>query len=130
MEGLSHRTFQLVESLDRAVASSPDPQALAALDRAIQAGARRLSALGTRLAATLRSSNAASVSSRAQFLAACMVCRCLAIFADKFELHKAMSALCCCAALPLECGRALMAQQVVSSLGTVQDRGVALAVTA
>jgi hypothetical protein len=68
----------------------------------------------------VRSSNAASVSSRAQFLAACMVCRCLAIFADKFKLARAASALCCCATLPLECGRALMAHQVVSSLGTVQ----------
>jgi hypothetical protein len=33
MEGLSHRTFQLVEFLGRAVGSSPDPEALASLDR-------------------------------------------------------------------------------------------------
>ncbi|KAI3433881.1 hypothetical protein D9Q98_003683 [Chlorella vulgaris] len=99
------RIRQLLESVNQAMGSSPDPAALASLDRAIQAGARRLSALGTRLAATLRSSNADPSSGFiAQFLAACMVCSTLTVISKKFELDRAASALCCCATLPLECG--------------------------
>ncbi|KAI3433871.1 hypothetical protein D9Q98_003674 [Chlorella vulgaris] len=79
-------------------------EALASLDRAIQAGARMLSALGTRLTAGMHSDGASMINVSAQLLAACATCSSLTTITINVQLEKAASALCCCTKLPLECG--------------------------
>ncbi|KAI3433867.1 hypothetical protein D9Q98_003670 [Chlorella vulgaris] len=60
-DGMVPRINSLWGQLDRAMAGSPDAETVSALDRAIEAGARRFSALGTRLTAVVHRGNAAAL---------------------------------------------------------------------
>lgn len=94
--------------VQQALANSPDATQVASLDRAIQAGARQLSTLGSTLAARCR--NAAAVpSATLHLLAACKLANQLATVARASHLSDSTMALHDCVTLPLECGRALMA---------------------
>ncbi|KAL4852781.1 WD repeat-containing protein 44 [Chlorella vulgaris] len=108
------RAAGLFEQINGAMASSPDPDTVAALDRAIQAGAGQLSALGTRLAALVRSGKHAHQSAGTPFIQQQLGLACdhippLMDFARQHDMERAVQALQSCATLPLQCGRALMA---------------------
>lgn len=77
--------------------------------RAIHSSARQLSALGTRLAATVRQDGAAAAFPAYQHLVpACLIAEHLLRVALKFRLRGAAQALFRCVSLPLAGGRALM----------------------
>ncbi|KAI3433910.1 hypothetical protein D9Q98_003712 [Chlorella vulgaris] len=105
--------------LDRMMASLSDAET-AAVDRAIQAGARQLSALGTRMAATLRRGGARSLYCEPQqFLAACTISSELFWHSCEHGMRDASQALYSCATLPLECGLALIRRLNASPRDTV-----------
>ncbi|KAI3433924.1 hypothetical protein D9Q98_003726 [Chlorella vulgaris] len=111
-QGLSSRITRLPAELKRSLACWPGPEAVAALDRAIQAGARQLSALGTRLAAIIRSGDRALLTLlrvQLQLCTACQLAETMLSFTTETGMCGAAQALFGCVTLPLECGRALMA---------------------
>jgi hypothetical protein len=75
----------------------------------VQAAAKQLSALGTRLAAVVRRGNAAEERVSAHSSVACVFSFDLLIFTSQHGLIDATKALHSCVTLPLECGSALMA---------------------
>ncbi|KAI3433899.1 hypothetical protein D9Q98_003701 [Chlorella vulgaris] len=102
------------------MANSPDAETVAALDRAIQAAAKRLSALGMRMAAIVRRGdrafeNAATERIQAQLSVACQLVQHLIGFGRDHGISGSLQTLQSCATLPLECGHALMAKSAANS---------------
>ncbi|KAL4859692.1 hypothetical protein ACK3TF_000769 [Chlorella vulgaris] len=119
---ITARAFELLRNqLARIMASSPDAESVAAIDRAFEAAAKQLSALGTRLAAVVRRGNAAEERVSAHLFMACGFSSDLPTFASQHGLTGAIKALHSCITLPLECGSALMASPDASIGGSTGE---------
>ncbi|KAL4856193.1 Zinc finger MYND domain-containing protein 10 [Chlorella vulgaris] len=122
LPGLLDQIDCVYTRLECAMADSPDAETVTAVDRAIEAGARRVGPLGARLAAVARRGNAATVADvEEQFAAACALSYYLGSIASKYRLVRATPALCGCVTLPLQCGHALMARPAVSGSEITRD---------